>query len=340
MKGLITDGKGNVSLREDLPRPDIGDYDALVQTVGCGICNGTELKIMDGHLKGVSTYPAVLGHEAVGRVIETGKKVKYYKVGDLVLRPGLCDNDKYYSLWGGFSEFTTVADCMSMEEDGITIEDVSLKSRIVVPPFIDEVEASMLITLEEVYSAAKRLAVCEGMRIVIMGCGPVGIAMANFCRLLGARSIILGGHHEARMSKALEVGADVVVNTRNEDIVEKVRNYMGAADLFIDAVGNGGTLSQGLRCIKPGGTIGIYGIGLKNDQMIDWEHSDYSWKIQSVQWPDYGHLVTIQNEVLNYVKEGKVNLSDYVTHKIPIEHYEDGFALIRKRQGLKIVLTF
>ena len=46
MKGLITDGKGNVLLKDDIPKPDIGDYDALVQTVGCGICNGTELKIM------------------------------------------------------------------------------------------------------------------------------------------------------------------------------------------------------------------------------------------------------------------------------------------------------
>lgn len=44
MKGLITDGKGNVLLKDDIPKPDIGDYDALVQTVGCGICNGTELK--------------------------------------------------------------------------------------------------------------------------------------------------------------------------------------------------------------------------------------------------------------------------------------------------------
>ena len=132
----------------------------------------------------------------------------------------------------------------------------------------------------------------------------------------------------------------MVVNTHTEDIGEKVHKYMGAADLYIDAVGNGNTLSQGLRCIKPGGTIGIYGIGLKNDQMIDWEHSDYSWKIHSVQWPDYSHLITIQKDVLNYVKEGMVNLSDYVTHKIPIEHYEDGFELIRKRQGLKIVLTF
>ena len=60
MKGLITDGKGNVLLKDDIPKPDIGDYDALVQTVGCGICNGTELKNIDGHLKGFSTYPAVL----------------------------------------------------------------------------------------------------------------------------------------------------------------------------------------------------------------------------------------------------------------------------------------
>ena len=86
MKGLVTDGRGGIFLREDIPMPEMGEYDALVKTVGCGICNGTDLKLAKGHLKGFGTYPAVLGHEAVGRVIRTGRKVKNYRLDDIVLR--------------------------------------------------------------------------------------------------------------------------------------------------------------------------------------------------------------------------------------------------------------
>ena len=97
MKGLVTDGRGGIFLREDIPMPKMGEYDGLVKTVGCGICNGTDLKLADGHLKGFGTYPAVLGHEAVGRVIRTGKKVRNYREGDLVLRSELPDRGQYYS---------------------------------------------------------------------------------------------------------------------------------------------------------------------------------------------------------------------------------------------------
>lgn len=340
MKGLVTDGRGGIFLRDDIPMPEIGEYDALVKTVGCGICNGTDLKLAAGHLKGFGTYPAVLGHEAVGRVIQTGRKVKNYQLDDIVLRSELPDSGSYHSLWGGFAEYAMVTDCKAMEADGFPIQDAGAWSKTVVPAGIDSTDACMLITLEEIYSALKRLDMRAGQKVVIAGCGPVGIAMANLCRIMGAGKILLGGHHMARMQKALQLGADAVVNTREEDLTSRIREEMGKADLFIDAVGNGAVLSHGLRSVKPGGVIGIYGIGLHSTQRVTWEDADYCWEIRSVQWPDYEHLVTIQTEVSDLVLDGKLCLSDYVTHRIPVEDYEQGFELVKNREGLKVVLTF
>ena len=146
---------------------------------------------------------------------------------------------------------------------------------------------------DRIYSALKRLDMRPGLDVVIAGCGPVGIAMANLCRIMGAGKILLGGHHLARMQKALQLGADVAVNTREEDLTSRIREEMGKAALFIDAVGNGAVLSHGLRSVKPEGVIGIYGIGLHSTQAVAWEDADYCWEIRSVQWPDYEHLVTI-----------------------------------------------
>ncbi len=99
MKGIVTDGKGNLRLANDVPMPKVSDYSAIVRTVACGICNGTDIKLIDGHLKGFSSYPAVLGHESVGEIIETGSKVRSFKAGDMVLRSCLPDHyPPYYSL--------------------------------------------------------------------------------------------------------------------------------------------------------------------------------------------------------------------------------------------------
>ena len=72
---------------EEMPMPKFGEYDALVKMESCGVCNGTDMKIIHGVFKGIDQYPVVLGHEGVGRVVEKGSKVTSYEIGDLVLLP-------------------------------------------------------------------------------------------------------------------------------------------------------------------------------------------------------------------------------------------------------------
>ena len=72
---------------EEMPMPKYGEYDALVKLESCGVCTGTDTKIIHGKFKSIDTYPVVLGHEGVGRVIAIGSKVRTFKEGDLVLMP-------------------------------------------------------------------------------------------------------------------------------------------------------------------------------------------------------------------------------------------------------------
>ncbi|MBR3245815.1 MAG: alcohol dehydrogenase catalytic domain-containing protein [Parasporobacterium sp.] len=68
----------------DIPIPKIADDCVLTKTISCGVCNGTDSKILHGTFKGVDTYPCLLGHEANGEVVEVGSKVKQWKVGDRI----------------------------------------------------------------------------------------------------------------------------------------------------------------------------------------------------------------------------------------------------------------
>jgi D-arabinose 1-dehydrogenase-like Zn-dependent alcohol dehydrogenase len=86
MKTLVVDDKHQLSIRE-IPVPKYKECQALVKTLSCGVCNGTDLKLIHGNFKNFSTYPAALGHEGVGKVVEVGSKVRNLKIGDMVLLP-------------------------------------------------------------------------------------------------------------------------------------------------------------------------------------------------------------------------------------------------------------
>ncbi len=340
MKGLVAYGNGRIELANDIPAPELDDYTAIVKTFACGICNGTDLKLKAGHLNGFSTYPAVLGHETLGEVVRVGAKVSKFKVGDHVIRSGLSDSEKYYSLWGGYAEYTKVSDYEAMIKDGLPA-NIGEISQQVISKDIDPVDGVMVITFKEVYSALKRLGLGEGDSAAVSGCGPVGLAMVRFAKLLGASFVAHSGHHEARIAVAKKQGADLCVNSKKEDFVQSVRSaHPEKLDYFIDAVGRTAVLDQALSLVKDDGVIGVYGIGLEEDQPIRWNSGPYNFKIHSVQWPIAPKEAAIHGEVEELVLQKKILLSDFVTHKLPIDQFEKGFELVENREGLKVALYF
>ena len=103
MKTLVVNPDGKLEIRE-IEKPSYTSKQALVKTVACGICNGTDAKLIHGTFKGVdeSQYPLMLGHEAVGEVVEIGTEVKGYRIGDKVLLPFVDpDAEKYGTYYEG-----------------------------------------------------------------------------------------------------------------------------------------------------------------------------------------------------------------------------------------------
>ena len=341
MKGLIVDGTGAVKLVTDIPKPVVTDYSAIVKTIACGICNGTDLKLADGHLRGFSDYPAVLGHESVGIVTETGAKVSKFKVGDYVLRSQLDPSEGYNSLWGSFSEYTRVYDYEAQVRGGISGNIGDLPQQVI-PDSLDMADATMIITLKEVYSALKRLSFKRDSSVIVAGDGPVGLAFVNCARLYGASRIIMTGHHDGRLEIGRKLGADIIVNTKNNhDYLTKLREeFPDGVDFYIDAVGNNNNINDAMKLIKDNGIIGLYGIGIRDDIPIRWNDAPYNFRFLSVQWPVPEEEASIHDELIGHILEGRIDLKDFVTHILPVEEYEKGFELVRNREGLKVVLTF
>ena len=181
MRSLSVDQNGKLSV-VNLSMPVWNDCQALVKTCSCGVCNGTDMKLIHRTFKNYSTYPALLGHEAVGRVMEIGKNVTKYKPGDIVLLPFLYgEQDGYYSGWGGYSEYTVVGDehafALAGKGIGTPHYDEGCLAQTILKPEdqVNPVNASMIITFREVLSAIRRFGFSANESIVIFGAGPVGL---------------------------------------------------------------------------------------------------------------------------------------------------------------------
>ena len=107
--------------------PQIGPCQALVKMESCGVCNGTDRKLIHRTFKNFHTYPAILGHEGVGKVVKTGEFVENLQVGDRVLLPFLEEAaDGYVPGWGAYAEYCVVGD----EKSAIRLAVSTLSSRI------------------------------------------------------------------------------------------------------------------------------------------------------------------------------------------------------------------
>ncbi|MCI8375521.1 MAG: alcohol dehydrogenase catalytic domain-containing protein [Lachnospiraceae bacterium] len=341
MKALIVTKEHQVVLSDELPIPRIGDYEALVKNDCCMICNGTDLGVIEGAVREVERYPAVLGHEVAGRVVAVGEKVTSYKIGDLVVRAGHPGTDAIGSAWGGFAEYGVVKDYPAITRDGAGVKDASLGiTQQVCPGDMRPEDASMLITLKETYSAITRIGAGGCRRMVILGDGPVALAFVSCARLQGVEEIYLFGNHREKLKTGLKLGAVSAVFNKDSGEVKAARQRLEKrVDFCIDTIGCNATIAQCIDYIHEDGTVAVY--GLKNDSRLEVPFPEFrNFTIQYVQWPLPMQEALAHEPVVEAIMSGKVSAQEFITHRFSLEEFQKGFQAVRSREALKVVLYF
>jgi L-iditol 2-dehydrogenase len=262
MKAAVVEEAGRLSIRE-LPEPSFGEYQARCRLMYGTLCAGT-----DGHLlRGDPPFcywtkrPFVIGHESVGQVVETGRRVRYLKPGDLVTRVGTPAVGDVHSTWGGFAEVGIATDWRAMEEDQASgWDNPSLRVQQVLPPDMDPMVAPLFITWRETLSYLTRMGVSPRRSVLVIGSGGNGLAFVSHARNLGASPVVLVGSPQ-RLETGRQAGATEVFDYRAPKVWDQVRSVVpDGFDFVVDAVGKASNVAEGQRCLKPGGTIGIYGL--------------------------------------------------------------------------------
>ncbi len=335
---------------EEVERPHAGAGEAIVRVTLTTIC-GTDLHIVRGE------YPVdpgrIIGHELVGVIDEVGPGVIGYAAGDRVLVGAItpcgqchaclaghlsqCGQGDGYRALGGWRLGNTM--------QGTQAEYVRVaNAQANLAKIPSELKDEQVILLSDIASTGISGAESGGVRIgdsvVVFAQGPIGLCATAGAKLMGAALVIGVDGDETRLRFAKQMGADVVIDYRQKDVVAEVKRLTGGgADVAIEALGTQQTFESALRSLRPGGTLSSLGV--------------YSGKLAvpydafAAGLGDHRIVTTLcpggkerMRRLMELVRTGRMDLTPLLTHSFALENIREAYALFGDRRDgvIKVAL--
>ncbi|MDR3084773.1 MAG: zinc-binding dehydrogenase [Christensenellaceae bacterium] len=346
MKALIVESPGKLAVKE-LPIPKPGLCQALVKMKSCGVC-GTDMKIIHGELKNFNTYPAILGHEGFGEVVQLGPGCISLHRGDRVVLPYIEGKyGEYYGGFGAFAEYALVGDAEGYRLHGQGTPGFSLSAygQTALKPGdpLSDVDGAMLITFREVLSAMGRFGCVANKSVAVFGMGPVGLCFVRYAKLLGLSPVIAVANSDEKAQAALSLGADYAFNNKTQSIAMELRAICpNGVDFAIDAAGQPGIIGQAMGLLADHGKVCVYGVPASNEMHLDWGAAPYNWTLDFLQWPVKTDEAAAHSQVMAWIALGVLNPADFISDVIPFEEVLDAFKIMEEHRPSrkKIVVRF
>ncbi|TCR16057.1 alcohol dehydrogenase catalytic domain-containing protein [Streptomyces sp. BK205] len=344
MRGTVFHGPYDITLRDDLPEPQVRDRrDAVVRVTASAIC-GTDLHPYRGELPGFSPG-TVLGHEFAGIVVDAGDEVpcrpgQRVVASDLVAcgRCRMCRLGRHYqcpevTLFG----YSTV---VGRPIDGGQAEYVRIPyADVVLAPCPDGLTDEQALFTGDVlatgYCAAVRAEIPLGGTVAVVGGGAVGM-LAGMCALArGAASVVLADPSEARRAAAAAQGFTVAAPAELAEVVAEVSPGRGA-DSVIEAVGTDAALTLAVETAAAQGTVVAVGAHHSTAAPLD---TGRAFARELTLRFVVGDPIACRDEVMALVRTGRVDPTAVVSHRLPLADVVHGYELFHRREATKVVLA-
>lgn len=341
MKAAVVNTTGKLEIW-DVPQPQVGPYDVLCKMCYGATCAGTDIHLMDGLHPHPVTFPTILGHESVGRVVEVGSKVRNFQVGQLVSRVGAPAGllPELNSNWGGFAEYGIARDHWQMRQDGVEPSKWD-RNRVnqIIHPAIDEKTAPMLITWRETLSYVNRLGIRPGVTVLLIGSGANALSLAAHCCNLGASVIAIGSPSREREFRCLSICG--YLSYRLENLPEQVRalcsqEHLPAFDYIIDGVGGDVTVNQVLPLLRDGGTLGVYGWNGRASYGINPFLAKHSFHVYANSYDEEESNAQAQSMIL--LGKLKADLWYDMEHPVLLDDIASAYDSLRRHEALKYLI--
>jgi alcohol dehydrogenase len=344
MKALVYHGPGQKSW-DTVPSPTIQvPTDAIVKIDSATIC-GTDLHILKGDVPEVKPG-TILGHEAVGTVVETGSAVTNFQIGDHVLVSCItscgscrfCKEARYgQCIGGGGWIFGHMIDGLQAEYARVPFADNSLYK---IPSGLTD---EQVLFLSDILPTSFEVGVLNGGvkpgdTVAIVGAGPIGLAAVMTAKLYTPAHIIVIDLDDGRLAKAKEFGADITINNGHEDAVKRVLELTGGfgADVAVEAVGLPSTFELAAELIRAGGKLANVGVHGKAATL----HLEKLWIKDVTITTGLVDTRTIP-QLLSLIEGGRLDPTVLATHHFSMDQAMEAYEVFgnaAKSHALKVVL--
>lgn len=349
MKAVVKYGYGKYETElRDIPIPQIGDDDVLVEVKAAGVC-GSDIAFDNGEHENILNPPVILGHEFSGIIAKVGKNVKMWKAGDRVVSDNTgtvcgtcyaCGTADYlscperlgigYGMDGGFTKYVKIL--------GKTLA-VFPNSLMKIPECMSFEEAAILDPACNAYMAVVQEAkLMPGEYMAVFGVGALGQFCIQAARAAGAAKIIAIGLETdgSRFDLAVQNGAtDIIMSDRMNCIEEVIRITKGEGVAMVaDCAGVAAVVRQAVEITRPAGTI------IK----IGYDHNPYNASLDAIidkaiaLKGHFGYNWLSWRNVMNLIEAGKWDMKCMISHKMKISEFREAFNMFRRKESIKIIL--
>jgi len=337
MKALVkTSAAPGVSL-EEVPVPSIGPGDLLIRIDKVAIC-GTDVHIYDWNAwaQRIIHPPQILGHEFVGRIAQIGEGITGFQIGERVSGEGHIVCGVCRSCRAGRRHLCTGAVGVGVNRDGCFAEYLSLPATNAW--HVADCIPSRVAAIFDPFGNATHAALSfdmVGEDVLITGAGPIGIMTGAIAKHVGARNVVITDINDYRLDLALKMGATRAVNVRNATIADAMDDLeMIGFDIGLEMSGNGAAFETMLESMHNGGRIALLGIA-PGPVSIDWDEVVFrGLTIKGI----YGREIWETWYKMQTMLQSGLDIAPVITHELPFEEYEAGFAAMSNGQSGKVVL--
>lgn len=323
---------------QEMPKPEIGPSEILVKVVSSGICGSD---VMEWYR--IKRAPLVLGHEIAGDIIEVGKNVKKYKIGQRVFvshhvpcmkcryclagHTSTCDTLRTTNFYpGGFAEF-------------VRVPEVNIEYGVyVLPKELTYDDGSFIEPLACCVRGFKQGGYIQGMTVLVLGSGIAGLLNIKLAKAYKAGRVIATDISKYRLDAAKRSGADSVFDARG-DVPKLVREANGGrpADYVIVCAGSASAIDQALKSVDRGGTVLIFAPPMPGTQ-VPVPFGDL-WKDEITITSTYAGGPKDFEEAIELLRTKKVFVRDMITHRFGLTDTGKGFELVAKAgDSIKVII--
>lgn len=341
MKAYVKNGRkpGFDLVEKEVPK-NIKDNEVLIKVLSASLC-GTDVHIYnwDKWAQNRINPPLTIGHEFSGRVIEIGKNVTRVKVGDVVASEthivcGVCEFCRR-----GKSHICKDTKIIGVDIDGAFAEYIKMPEANL---YVDKsgLDHKLLSVLEPLGNAVHTTLHFDIVmkEVVVIGCGPIGLMGIDILKASGAKKIIAIETNETRMKIAKDLGANVVIDAINEDVVKRVlEETNGGPDVVLEFSGSDVAFNQALKYIKPGGKMSLLGVFSKDAEI---DLNEVVFKGITMYGVTGRKMYENWQQIANFLEAKRLHLDKIVTHYLKFEEMDKAFEIMKNKDCGKVVLTF